>query len=101
MKTKLITLALTLGIASQVLAADTAAISASASVSNPIKKEKFPLAHLFTRAPKNENGRIERLGGMSSRPWAQIAGHAGENFSFMDAKNSEPNFTLVAFGAEP
>jgi hypothetical protein len=100
MKTKLLILTLALGIASPVLAADQTATSAS--VITQIKKEKFPLAHFLTAAPKNENFQIEHEGGMSSRPWTQIArGRAGENFSFMDARNAEPNFTLVSLGAEP
>jgi len=89
------------------------AMQAAAADSNSNSNNNGPSA--FTKTPKEnwtkayqiwepkkaaKSDRIDRIGGISSRPWAQIAGRPAPP-AFFDQRVHEPHFNLFWVGATP
>jgi hypothetical protein len=100
MKTKIIII-----IAVALCAAARAAVvnqSTNAPAHANIKTKMLHLANPFTPAKAEDKSKIERYGGMSSRPWTQIVGwHPGEPAAFTDGKTHVAELPLLWIGAKP
>jgi hypothetical protein len=103
MKTKMILMAVAMGAAIQLhsMAADT-----SVTLTKNIDKPKMgaQVANPFAPRLKTDQYKynIDRIGGMSSRPWTQIAfSESGGSPVFKDPTTHESQLHLFWFGAEP
>ena len=113
MKTNTVILAFALCAAIQAMAAEpsvatttpakstlTGASLNTAAVKAP--KAKWQFANPFASARVVEKSRIDRLGTVSSRPWAQSVGwYPGVPSSFADPITHHSGLPLVWFGTEP
>jgi hypothetical protein len=117
MKTKTMMVMMAVGLAAQSVAlgsdlsaaAATSTGTATTTPSAPANVQKIPVHTAFSlfqlAQPKSqENFRIERYGGISSRPWAQTVGFsAAPQTQFMSDRERlyEPTFNLVWVGRTP
>lgn len=98
MKTKILVLIALAALAAPVGAADS---SNAPSAVTKVQKSNWKDAYKLWKPQKPlATDKIDRVGGMSSRPWAQIA-EQGNQPLFYDQRGFEPHFALLSFGASP
>jgi hypothetical protein len=91
-------LAIALGTALQT---DAAPPAQNASASNNVETNAIPSKLVSLQPTAKKQTQIERVGNMSSRPWAEIVGwHPGMS-QFPDAENHESQLTLFSFRFGP
>jgi hypothetical protein len=98
MKTKILIL-----IALAALAAPAGAADSSGAPSAVTKSQKLNWTDaykLWKPLKVTATDKIDRVGGVSSRPWAQTAEQANRPL-FYDQRVHEPHFNLFWFGAPP
>ena len=98
MKTSIIIMVLAVGGVLQGMAADTAILSKA------VNKQKMTVqfANRFTFLEKASSSRIDRVGGVSSRPWTQIAFNEADGSPvFKDPITHKCQLHLFWIGAEP
>ena len=76
-----------------------------AAASTKVEKTKIevssPLLLNLKQPVKQENTTIDRVGGVSSRPWTQTVGwHNGQSTAW-NPDTHEAQFCVLSFGAEP
>jgi hypothetical protein len=108
MKRMTIILTLAGGLALPVMAADPHISTAqnSPSVSTGLQKHTLPqkIVQLLMKPEPASSYRIDRVGGVSSRPWAQVAGRPAQtslNDGVVDAGYYQPHFNLFWIGETP
>ena len=99
MKTTTIILTLAVGLAMQAMAGPDGNNSPSASV-NVRKNTLQQQVYQFLKPGPAEKYKIERVGKISSRPWAQTVGWQPVT-PFVDERNTEAHFNLFWIGARP
>lgn len=98
MKTTTMILMVAGGLAMQAVAAEP---NNNPSVFTKNQKITWATSYQFWQPKKsNVSYKIERVGGLSSRPWAQIAGRPAPA-AFFDQRVHEPHFNLFWVGATP
>jgi hypothetical protein len=102
MKTRTIIMAVAMGLTMQALAAGT---DNGPSASTNIRKTTLPHRVYDLLQPKTpvKSDKIERVGGISSRPWAQTVGFSGSPTPFAGdlERFHNPRFNLFWIGARP
>jgi len=102
MKRKAIFLTIAAGLVAQAvaLAADS---NNTPSASANVRQNKLQPIYQFTQPNTSDMYRIDRYGGISSRPWTQTAGWASQTTQFAGDRENlyEPHFNLFWLGARP
>jgi hypothetical protein len=101
MKKTTIMMAVVAGLAMQAMGAGTGNTpSASANVKKSTLQQRVVQ---FLEPKSTRTDKIDRVGGISSRPWAQTAGWASAQVQFAGDRESlnEPQFNLFWLGATP
>ena len=77
----------------------------SATTTTSVKKSTLQqrMSQFFLEPKTTKTYKIDRVGGISSRPWAQTAGWASEQVQFAGDREryNEPKFNLFWLGATP
>lgn len=97
MKTTIMIMMVAGGLAMQAVAADT---DKGPSVYTKNQPTTWHLSYKVLKAKTPANYKIERVGNISSRPWAQTAGSPAPA-AFFDQRVHEPHFNLFWIGARP
>src|SRR5580692_11357302 len=99
MKMTTIILTVAVGFAMQAMAAYNSPSATTKNNNNTVQQRVYP----FLEPKTVSNDKIERYGGISSRPWAQTAGWASQTTQFMGDREKfyEPHFNLFWLGAKP
>jgi hypothetical protein len=99
MKTTTLIMAIVAGLAVQAMAAGSNNSPSATTKKNVSPQKVYQPLELKTMP----TDKIERYGGISSRPWAQTVGWASTTTQFMADRESlhEPRFNLFWLGAKP
>jgi hypothetical protein len=99
MKTTAIIMTIAVGLALQAMAAGPDNGPSATTHKNTFQQRVYP----FLEPKVTPTDKIERCGGISSRPWAQTVGWASQTTRFASDQERyhEPHFNLFWFGATP
>jgi hypothetical protein len=99
MKTTAIIMTIAMGLAPQAMAAGPDNSPSATTHKNTFQQRVYP----FLEPKTAPSYKIERYGGISSRPWAQSVGWASQTTQFAGDRERfyAPHFNLFWFGATP
>src|ERR1700759_1837483 len=102
MKTTSYIVAFTLCAAAKAMALDQLDQKHTDAASTRVEMKSAVTVNPFVQTKQiTDNNRIERIGGMSSQPWSQIAVRNSGPDMLSDMQNQETEFPLLWIGAKP